>query len=155
MFLDALTGIGLGLLVRHGCAGKALDSYLQSSLVHHMKHDSDALALFSDQDAFAGPFSPSASEEVALAWMPISLNPRDVHIIPFAQVAFIVEEKLGNQEDTETPGTSRRPRKSGEDQMCDVFGEIVIATADEDLFSGQVIDTGLIGRNRLGSIVAH
>ena len=132
--LDALSGIGQGLLV--GALGQAqpLVTDGQAGIVHHGEHAAHALILLAEEKAHrtvvvtVGHDAGGARLDAQLV-----LQRDAAQIVAAAEAAVVARQELGHQEQRDAFGPGRRAVEPRQHQMDDVLGQIVLAVGDEDL----------------------
>ena len=144
--LDAILGIGQGLLV--GALGHAqpLHADAEARLVHHDEHIFETAVLLADQVAdraravAEGEHRGRAGVDAHLVF------DRDAaHVVARTERAIVVNEKLRHHEQRDALHALGRGGGAREHQVDDVVGEVMLAEADEDLLAlDQVVVT--IGR---------
>src|SRR3984957_6849014 len=112
----------------------ALDPDGQASSVHHGEHRADAAVLAAQQ--FPGRFVERHRTRRAAVYAELALQPLAAQRVSIAEFPVGVDAEFWHQEERQPPSAGGGIRRTGEDQVDYVLGEIVLAPRDEDLASG-------------------
>ena len=141
--LQAVLGIGDGVLIGRDRAGIALQSHAQARLVHHGEHGPHPLVQVAQQPAAGIVIVHDAGGVAVDAHLVFQRAHR--HAVAFPQAAIRVHQKLGHDEQADPPGSLAAARCLGQHQMDDVFRQVVIAGRDEDLLPRDQIAAVVLG----------
>ena len=134
--LEALGGIGQGLLVGALRQGQPLEPDREAGVVHHGEHVAHPVALLPDEPA-DGPVGLAVAEHTGGTGVDAELvlqrHAGDVIALP--QLTAGAHQVLGYQEHGDAPGAGGRVGGAGQDEVDDVVGQIVLAVGDEDLLT--------------------
>ena len=129
--LQAVTGIGGGVLIGHLGLGITLQPDPQPRLVHHGEHGAHALVQLAQQVAGGAVIVHHAG---GIAVDPhLFLDLADRYRVLRAKAAIGVDEEFRHDEQRNAPGPFAATRGLGQHQMHDVGGQVVVARRDEDL----------------------
>ena len=162
--LDALLGVVARRLIRAVADRQALQPNLLPRLVHHGEHVGEAPVLLAHEVADrAVPVAERHHGGRAGMDAKLVLDRGAGHVVARTQRAVGVDQELGYEEQRNPPRAFRRIGQTGEHQVHDVGGHIVVAPGDEDFLAEQPVvvavrhrlaaDRGQIGpRLRLGQV---
>ena len=143
--LQAVAGIGDGVLVGDLGLRQALHRDAKPRLVHHHEHALHALVFLADQPAGGAVVIHHAGG--------IAVNPHLVldraagHAVARAKRSIGIDQDLRHHEQRHALDAGRRALDSREHQMDDVFRQIMLAGGDEDLGAGDLVAAvGLLDR---------
>ena len=135
--LQTVAGVFDGVLVGALTQGQALDADAQTLVVHHGEHRRQALVRRIDDPA-------GGAVEVHHA----GGRGLDAHLVfdgtagqrvAFAQGAVGIDHELGHQEQRDAFRACRCIRQSGQYQVDDVLGQVVLAAGDENLGAADLV----------------
>ena len=133
--LDALAGIGHGLLHRPLGDRHALQADIEAGIVHHREHRRHALILFADQPAGRAAIvaiGHDAGRRGVNAELVLDRHAAEV-------VRRAILHELGHEEQRYAARAGRRVGQAGEDEVHDIVGKVVVAEGDEDLLAGDPV----------------
>ena len=131
--LQALLGIGGGILIGDLGDRQALDRDPETRLVHHHEHGVQAPIRLADEPALGAIIIHHASG--------IGMNAHFVldraagHFVGSAERTIRFDQDLGHDKQRDALDASGRALDPGEHEMNDVFGKIMLARRDEDFFA--------------------
>src|SRR5690606_31670619 len=132
--LQAVFGVGDGVLVGHLAVAEALHAGTQPGAVHHGEHAVQPLVDLADQEtggAVEVHHAGGGSLDAHLV-----LDGAADHAVALTLFAVGVRQELGHDEQRDAFGTGRCVGQLGEYQVHDIFSHVVLAGGDEDLGSG-------------------
>ena len=146
--LDAVLGEIERLLIRGLGQGIALQTHAQSRLVHHDKHDFEALVFLAHEPAGrlvivhdTGGIAVNAH----LVFQAAALG-----VVALAGIAVSIGDEFWNHEQGNALHTFRSAFDTGQDQVDDILGHVVLAGGDPDLLASDLVGTVRL-RDRLGA----
>ncbi|MNM53754.1 hypothetical protein D3C81_648610 [compost metagenome] len=135
--LQAVTGVGDGVLVRTLALRQALDAHAQTLVVHHGEHRRQAFVRCVDDPAGGAVEVHHAGGGGLDAHLVFDGATRQR--IVFTQRTVGVDQHLGHQEQRDALRPRRCIRQARQYQVDDVFGQVVVATADENLAAADCV----------------
>ena len=141
--LQTLLRVGHGVLVCHFGNAESLHTDREALGVHHLEHGAHTLVHLTDQPAFGvvkvhhaggGCLDPH-----------LVFNGAAADVIGFAQLAVAVGQDLGDEKEADAVDTCGRVRGTGQHQMDDVVGEVMIACGDEYLGAADAVAAVVLG----------
>ena len=135
--LQAVLGIGGGVLIGDLALGEALNGDAEPGLVHHHEHRGEALVLLPDQEAFGVVVIHHAGRIGVNAHLVLDGAAGDA--VARADRAVGVDRVARHDEQRDALDARRRALDAGEHQMDDVLGNVLLAGRDEDLLAGDRI----------------
>ncbi|MCY1419383.1 hypothetical protein D9M71_349720 [compost metagenome] len=141
--LQAVAGIGHGVLVRTLGSCQALDTHAQAFVVHHGEHGRQAFVRLADEvtDRFVEVHHAGGRTLDAH----LVLDGAAIDRVTCAQAAIGVDQHLRHQKQRDTLGPGRCVRQLGQHQVDDVFAQVLLTTGDEDLGPADLIGTISLG----------
>ena len=148
--LDALASIVECREIGPGAQRHTLESHTDAGGVHQLKHDQDALMLLADQLADAVAILAITHRTGRRAMNAELLFQSDAgDVIGRAGLSLRVESEFGNQKQAQPLDSRRRAFETRQHQVNHVVDQIVIAAADEDFLSlDVVVSVALYGAGR-------
>ena len=129
--LQAFAGVAEGALEGPFGDTQALQADLEARVVHHREHAGQALVRLAQQPA---PGAVEVHHAGGGALDPhLVLDGAAPQAVALAQGAIGIGDELRHQEQTDALHPGRRVRQARQHQVDDVLGEVLLATADEDL----------------------
>ncbi|MDT4826147.1 hypothetical protein FQZ97_594480 [compost metagenome] len=129
--LQALAGIAQAALERRLGDAQALQADLEARVVHHGEHAGQALVGLADQPAGGAVEVHHAGRGALDAHL--VLDGAAGQRVLRAQAAVSVDDEFRHQQQADALHPGRRVGQTGEHQVDDVVGEVLLAAADEDL----------------------
>ncbi len=149
--LPALAGISQRLLIGAVADGHPLRADSEPRGVHHHEHGGEAAVLLTHQPglrALVVAIDHDASRGAVDA--ELVLDSRAAQVVALAERSIGVDEEFRRKKQRKAARPRRRARQSGENEMDDILGEIMLAIGDEDLLAEQPIRS-VLGAFRPGS----
>ena len=139
--LPALLGVGRSVLIRDLGDAETLHRDPEPGAVHHHEHRGQTSMRFSNQPGFG---SVKVEHSCRIAVNPHFVLDRTAHdAVALADAAIRVGQEFRHEEERDAFHARRRAVDSGQHQMDDVIGEVVLARRDEDLLASDRV--GVIG----------
>ena len=141
--LQALLGVGDGALVGGLGDAEALDADAEPLRIHHREHRRHALVRRADEPALR-------IVEIDLAGggcfdAHLVLEPGATDAVARPRPAILARQQLRHQEQADPLDAGRRIGQPGEDEVDDVFGQVLLARRDEDLRAGERVAAIVVG----------
>src|SRR5690606_5317107 len=124
-------------LERGFCRAQTLDRSTQTSNVHKGEHAGQTFVFRSYQPAF-GTIEVHHTGRVTVDTH-LVLDGAAGHVVTLTHFAFRVRQELGNDEQGDTLGALRRIGQTGQNDVDDVLGHVVLASRNKNLGTGDVV----------------
>ena len=147
--LNAVTGVGHGLLVGTLGNGEPLKADIIPGAVHHQEHAVEAAVLLAKKitdGAFVLPVLEHRRRRRLDA--ELLLDRQALNIIAPAEAAIVIDEEFRHDEKRDPLHARRRVGKARENEMDDVLAHVVFAVGDIDLLPADPVMITLRGRRR-------
>ncbi|MNY07087.1 hypothetical protein D3C86_1398730 [compost metagenome] len=135
--LDSVLGVFDGVLIGAFTEGQALDPDAQAFVVHHGEHRRQAFVRRID-DVTGGAVEIHHTGGRGLD-AHLVLDRTAGQAVAFTQRAVGIDHEFRHQEQRNAFGAWRSIRQSGQHQVNDVFGEVVLTAGDEDLGAADLV----------------
>jgi hypothetical protein len=135
--LDAVAGIGHGILVGHLRQPQPLVAHPQARGVHHHEHRRQPLVRLAHQGARGAIQVDLAGRAAVDAHLVLDRGAEDG--IAFAQAAVVPNLELRHHEQADALAAGGRFGQPGQHQVHDVGSQVVFTCADEDLLAGELV----------------
>ena len=135
--LAALFRVDRGVLVSDLALCQALQPDAEARGVHHDEHGREALLRLADEPALGAVVVHDAGRVAVDSHLLLERSAAEA--VALAEGAVLVHEELGHDEERNAFHIVGCAGDLGEDQMDDVFAEVVLARRDEDLGPGDRI----------------
>ena len=145
--LVTFLGVAHGLLIGALGDGQALDADAQPGVVHHREHVAHALVRLADEVALGVVELERARRAGVDA--ELVLDRQALHAVARSEGAVVVHESLRDDEARDAARPGRGVGNTGQHEMDDVLGEVVLAVGDEDLLAADA-PRPVAGRHRSG-----
>ncbi|MNH18517.1 hypothetical protein D3C79_782210 [compost metagenome] len=141
--LQTVLGIARSILVGGLCTADALEANRQALVVHHGKHCRQPAVGFAYQ--VTGGFVEVHHAGGRGLDAHLVFNGAAVRRIARAEAAIGIDQELRYQKQRNALGPGRGVGQLGQDQVDDVFGQVLLAAGDEDLGATDAITAISVG----------